>query len=119
MYQEFIRNRITELRLKRGLSERELSLFLGKNPGYINNITSGKSLPTMDSFLDICDFFDITPLQFFQTNLDDYVLSEEIINELKKLSNNDLNKVLTIIKSIDIKLVEQIDIFLFKLCKRK
>ena len=34
--------------------------------GYIYNISSGKSLPPMKEFLQICDYFNITPAQFFE-----------------------------------------------------
>lgn len=47
MDEEFIRNRITELRLKKGISEYQLSLELGQNRGYIQAISSGRALPSM------------------------------------------------------------------------
>lgn len=65
MDEEFIRNRITELRLKKGISEYQLSLELGQNRGYIQAISSGRALPSMKQFLNICEYFEITPLQFF------------------------------------------------------
>ena len=45
MFEEFIRNRITQLRLKKGVSEYQMSYDLGHSRGYIYNISSGKSLP--------------------------------------------------------------------------
>ena len=44
MDEEFIRNRITELRLKKGASEYQMSLALGQNRSYIQGISSGRSL---------------------------------------------------------------------------
>ncbi len=66
MDETFIRNRITELRLKRGISEYQLSLDLGQNRSYIQAISSGRALPSMKQFLNICEYFEITPLQFFR-----------------------------------------------------
>ena len=40
MDEEFIRNRITELRLKKGASEYQMSLALGQNRSYIQGISS-------------------------------------------------------------------------------
>ena len=40
MYEEFIRNRITELRMKKGVSEYKMSYDLGHNKNYIRTITS-------------------------------------------------------------------------------
>ena len=45
MTEEFIRNRITELRLRRGVSEYQMSYDLGHSRGYVYNISSGKALP--------------------------------------------------------------------------
>ena len=44
-----------------------MSTALGQNHGYIQAISSGKSLPSMAQFLNICDFFEITPLEFFDS----------------------------------------------------
>ena len=38
--------RLAQLREKKNVSAREMSLAIGQNPGYINNIESGKSLPS-------------------------------------------------------------------------
>ena len=57
---EFVRNRITQLRINKGISEYQLSYDLGHSRGYINNISSGKSMPSMNEFF--CD------MQLFQYN---------------------------------------------------
>ena len=44
MDEEFIRNRITELRLKKGVSEYQMSMELGQNRSYIQAISSGRSI---------------------------------------------------------------------------
>ena len=62
---EFVRDRITALRISQGLSEYALSRQLGQNKSYINKISSGKALPSMDVFFEICEFFEITPKMFF------------------------------------------------------
>ena len=64
MDEEFIRNRITELRLKKGVSEYQMSMELGQNRSYIQAISSGRSMPSMKQFLNICEYFEITPLNF-------------------------------------------------------
>ena len=53
MTEEFIRNRITELRLRKGVSEYQMSYDLGHSRGYVYNISSGKALPPMKEFLAI------------------------------------------------------------------
>ena len=54
---DFIRHRITQLRLSRQMSEYQLSLELGQCKSYIQGITSGKSLPSVKQLYNICDFF--------------------------------------------------------------
>lgn len=60
-FSTFIKNRITELRCQKGISEYTLSLAIGRSQGYIQSISSGRILPSMNTFLDICKYFDITP----------------------------------------------------------
>mgnify|MGYP002540763739 CR=1 FL=1 len=61
---EFVRERITQLRVRKDVSEYKMSYDLGHSRGYINNISSGKTLPSMTEFFAICDYFDITPEEF-------------------------------------------------------
>lgn len=66
MFETYIREQITAFRTARGLSERQLSLDIGRNPSYINGISNGKNLPSMGEFLYICEFLGITPFDFFK-----------------------------------------------------
>lgn len=90
MDEEFIRNRITELRLKKGISEYQLSLELGQNRGYIQAISSGRALPSMKQFLNICEYFEITPLQFFDDTENTPQLVRKALDGIRTLSDDDL-----------------------------
>ena len=68
MDENFIRDRITQLRIRKGVSEYQMSYDLGHSRGYIYNISSGKALPPMKEFLAICEYFELTPQQFFDEN---------------------------------------------------
>ena len=81
MDEAFIRSRITELRLKKGVSEYQMSLDLGQNRSYIQAISSGRALPSMKQFLNICEYFEITPLQFF----DSEEVNPQLMKKLAKL----------------------------------
>lgn len=87
---KFIRDRISQLRLQKGVSEYQMSYDLGHSRSYIYNISSGKSLPPMAEFLQICEYFDITPSQFFDDSLDNPALLQTAIEELRKLNDDDL-----------------------------
>ena len=68
MYEEEFASRLSSLRIKKGVSAREMSLSIGQNPGYINNIETGKALPSMAVFFFICEYLNITPAEFFDTS---------------------------------------------------
>ena len=89
MNEEFIRDRITQLRLSKKISEYKMSYDLGHSRGYINNISSGKSLPSMLEFLYICEYFEITPAQFFDTEEEEPSLFAQVEKDFKNLKNED------------------------------
>lgn len=98
--EDFVRTRITQLRLNKGLSEYQLSYDLGHSRGYINNITSGKSLPSMTEFFSICEYFNITPVEFFDTQHSNPELVSKAIEEIQSLNDEDMLLILTLINRI-------------------
>jgi len=86
---QFIRDRITQLRLQKGVSEYQILLDLGHSRGYIQNISSGKSLPSVEGLIEICNYFGLTPVQFFDESIDDPALVAEAVNGLRQLSDGD------------------------------
>lgn len=53
--------RLAQLRSEKGVSARDMSLSIGQNASYINNIENGKALPSMTGFFYICEYLNITP----------------------------------------------------------
>lgn len=100
MYSEDFVARLTQLRLKHGVSARDMSLSLGQNSGYINNIECGKALPSMSVFFYICDYFHITPQEFFDLGNPNPEKLNEIIENLKLLDDEQLNNIAAIIKGL-------------------
>ena len=84
MDEKFIKQRIAKLRTDKNISARELSLQLGQSTGYINTIENGKSLPSMRMFLYICEYFKITPQEFF----DEYAEHPKLIQDILTESNH-------------------------------
>lgn len=95
-YPAYVRQRITELRLKRDVSEYEMSLALGMNRNYIQGITSGKALPSMAQFLNIREYFEITPMQFFDGETLYPQLIRKVIEEMQGMDDEDLLLLLTV-----------------------
>lgn len=93
---DFIKNRITELRLKTGVSEYQMSFDLGQSKSYIQSISSGKAMPSMAGFLNICDYFGITPVEFFDTTIQEPNLLNDLIKTIETLPKSDLELILEI-----------------------
>ena len=96
----FIRDRITQLRLQKGVSEYRMSYDLGRSRSYVYNISSGKSLPPMAEFLQICDYFGITPKQFFDDASENPALLQTAVKELRKLDDDDLMLMIGLIRRL-------------------
>lgn len=97
---EFVRERITQLRLQKGVSEYKMSYDLGHSRGYINNISSGKTLPSMTEFFAICDYFGISPVEFFDVKSSNPKLSQSVLSALEQLDEDDLELTFTNIKRL-------------------
>ena len=85
MEQKEFAKRLIKLRENIGVSEREMSLAIGQNPSYINNIESGRAFPSFNVFFYICDYLKITPAEFFETDSANPAQLNELIKKLKKL----------------------------------
>ena len=83
---KFIAERITKLRMEHSISEYQLSLDLGFSKGYIQAISSGNILPSLSSLYKICEYFDITPEQFFSGSGNDSKLLKDLLKVLREMS---------------------------------
>lgn len=99
----FIAERITELRQRANVSEYQMSLDLGRNKSYIQAISSGRALPSMAQFYDICHYFNITPQQFFDERLHNLPLHEKATDLLKQLDDEDMLAIISILNRLAIK----------------
>lgn len=90
MNENFIRERISVLRTKRGISEYKMSLDLGHSKSYIQSISSGKALPSMSEFLYICDYLGVTPKDFFDESISEPSLANELYEIVKNMSSEDI-----------------------------
>lgn len=100
MFKNEFADRLSKLRLEKGVSARDMSLSLGQNPGYINNIENGKALPSMSVFFSICDFLNISPSEFFDIENDNPEKIDEIVDNLKKLNKEQLDNISKLIKGL-------------------
>lgn len=92
--------RLSKLREKKGVSARDMSLSIGQNPGYINNIETGKSMPSLAGIFYICDYLGISPAEFFDVGSDNPARLKDLIGYLKLLDDEQLENVAAIVKSL-------------------
>ena len=96
-YADYIRNRITQLRIAKDVSEYQMSLDLGHSKSYIQGISSGRALPSMNEFISICEYFEITPQEFFNDGTENPILIQKLIGAVNNLSDSDIELLLEII----------------------
>lgn len=100
MYEDEFPLRLAQLRSKKGVSARDMSLSIGQNHAYINNIESGKALPSMTIFFYICEYLNITPSEFFDTNSKNPEKLKSLIQDLKHLDDKQLDNIAEIVKGL-------------------
>lgn len=100
MYDKSFSLRLSRLRMQKGVSARDMSLSIGQNAGYINNIETGKALPSMASFFYICEYLGITPQEFFDTEAEQPKELAKLISDLKKLNKRQLENIAGIVSDL-------------------
>ncbi len=97
MTEQDIRNRITQLRMEHHLSEYKLSDALDQSKGYIQGITSGRSMPSLKMLMVICEYFDIELSEFFEVKMPS-LAARELRDEIDGLSEEDIRHLIYIVK---------------------
>lgn len=92
--------RLAKLREEKGVSARDMSLSMGQNPGYINNIESGKPMPSLSGLFYICEYLGITPKDFFDTDTASPSKANELYAIAKGLSNEQLDNLIALAKGL-------------------
>lgn len=97
-YIEFFYNRITQLRLQKGVSARDMSLSLGQSESYINKIENRRTLPSFTGFIYICEYFGISPADFFNSSSNAPHINNEIAKKAEKLTPLQAEHILLLIQ---------------------
>lgn len=100
MNEEFISERLATLRTAKGVSARDMSLSIGQSANYINKIESRKSLPSMTVFFYICEYLNVTPQEFFDTDNAYPEQLNELVGDLKKLDSKSISNISALVKEI-------------------
>ncbi|MDD6076922.1 MAG: helix-turn-helix transcriptional regulator [Clostridiales bacterium] len=99
-YTEWFYQRLTALRMEKGVSARDMSLSLGQSESYINKIENRRTMPSMAGFFYICEYFNITPQEFFDSELRAPQKGKELQRELGKLTSQQAEHILQVVKDL-------------------
>lgn len=106
MNKNFVSRRIYELRNKKNISGRKLSLELGLSNSYITQIENGQRMPSLENLSKICDYFGISLAEFFCDDKSNTVIiteeQKEILKDIKNLSPDQLSAIKSVIKAMTI-----------------
>ncbi len=100
MYEEFFVERLSSLRNQKNVSAREMSLALGQNESYINRIENRLAFPSMQVFFCICEYFQITPQEFFDEKNPAPGKINQISEEIKNLDDIQLDTIIAVVKGL-------------------
>ncbi len=87
---QFIRDRISVLRTEKNVSEYRMSTDLGHSKSYIQSISSGRSVPSLNEFLYICEYLGVTPREFFDEEMNEPQLARQLYEMTRNMSEADL-----------------------------
>ena len=100
MDEKAIALRLAQLREKKGVSARDMSLSIGQNPGYINNIETGKSMPSLTGIFYICEYLGVTPSEFFDLESTNPSKIDAIVQDMKHLDDAQLDTIAALVKGL-------------------
>jgi transcriptional regulator with XRE-family HTH domain len=86
-YEQLLVKRLAELRQKRGVSARDMSLSMKQNVNYVNRIEHGQMMPSMQGFFGICEYLNISPKDFFDFDSSQPERLNGLIENLKRLDD--------------------------------
>lgn len=92
--------RLAQLRMNKDVSARDMSLSLGQSAGYINNIENGVNFPSMTMFFYICEYLEVSPKEFFDTQAENPVKLSELNSAAKNLNEEQLSHLIAIAKGL-------------------
>ena len=100
MFEEFTQERIAQLRLQKDVSARDMSLSLGQNNSYINQIENKKALPSLQGLFYICAYFGITPQEFFDRGNPLPAQLSDLVADMKQLDEKSLTHIAGLVKEL-------------------
>ena len=100
-YLEWFPERLSQLRMEKNVSARDMSLSLGQSDSYINKIENRRTMPSMTGFFYICEYLGITPQEFFDVDSASPTKESDLVQQIRKLSPAKADHVLQLVKDLN------------------
>ena len=96
-YMSWFPERLSALRMEKGVSARDMSLSLGQSESYINKIENRRTLPSMAGFFYICEYLGVTPCEFFDAQTTSPTRRTAMVQAFEKLSPQKAEHILQLV----------------------
>ena len=90
------RERLISLRTQKDVSANKMSLSIGQSKGYINKIENQKTMPSLKVFFHICEYLELTPMEFFDYD-DKY---PQLSNVIRRLNCNQTQSLINFLNEV-------------------
>ena len=81
--------RFKQIRLEKGVTEKEMGKAIGHTEKYIKNIENGVTMPTFRHFFKICNYFGITAYLFFNLDIEYPIAFNKFKKEWDQLNDDE------------------------------
>lgn len=93
-----ILTRVGYVRNKANLSARELSQRMGMSPQYVAQLESGRIVLTVEKLLQILEICEFSIERFFSSDIDDYIINNELKTLIEALPTDKKKNIIEFIK---------------------
>ncbi|SCI66381.1 Predicted transcriptional regulator [uncultured Clostridium sp.] len=87
----FVLQRISELRLQKGVSEKQMSREIGRSASYLSAMINNKSLSSLATLIEICDYLEVTLEEFFSADYENPVRVNRLVAQARRLTDEELD----------------------------
>ncbi len=101
---ELFAKRMTALQIRKGAPEYETARVLGMSGKQLKALLAGEHLPKMETFFDICAYYEITPQEFFDPTFQNSEAIREAGHLLGRLPATVVEDMLCILRLLEKKM---------------
>ena len=98
---EFFRERLSSIRIKKGITAETMSLDLERSPGFIHSLETGNSLPSVRSLFQVIEYLGVTFSEFFDIRNINPLALNKIVEAVQELDEEELDILAALIEKLN------------------